>query len=117
MDWLVGTVQWLDVLLGMFWFGNLLVVATILIPTPNSFSVTVQCEVGGLYGERAVHIFDVVIPAVIVLGVVRGTLLAPIDSVDEVFSTAYGLTWLVALLVGLGLYGGASSSLIRVSGP
>lgn len=104
MDWLVVVVQWLHVLLGIIWFGNALVVAAILIPTLNRFPLPVQREIGGGYGERATRLLDIVIPAVIILGVVRGTLLGPIDSVAEVFATAYGITWLVALLVASAMY-------------
>ena len=104
MDWLVVIVQWLHVLLGIMWFGNALVVATILIPTLNRFPVSLQRQVGGPYGERASRLFDFIIPAVIFLGIVRGTLLGPIDSLEEVVTTAYGLTWLVALVVALVLY-------------
>ena len=104
MDWLVIGVQWLHVLLGILWFGNALVVATILIPTLNAFPVTRQREVGGRYGERATRIFDFVVPAVIILGFVRGTFLGPIKGIDDVFASAYGITWLVALVVALMTY-------------
>jgi hypothetical protein len=104
MDWIVIAVQWLHVLLGIMWFGNALVVAAILIPTLNRFPIALQREVGGRYGERAVRILDVVIPTVILLGVVRGTLLGPIDSFEQMVTTAYGITWLVALVLGIGMY-------------
>jgi putative copper export protein len=37
----------------------------------------------------------------IALGLVRGTLLGPIQSIDFLFGTAYGRTWLVALVAAL----------------
>jgi hypothetical protein len=46
-------------------------------------------------------VFDVVAPAVIVLGIVRGTLLGPIKGADALFGSAYGITWLVALVVAI----------------
>jgi uncharacterized membrane protein len=104
MNWLQVGVQWLHVLLGIIWFGNALVVATILIPTLNGFPLPMQRDVGGRYGELSGQILDFVIPAVILLGVVRGTLLGPIDSLEKVFTTTYGLTWLVALLVATAMY-------------
>src|SRR5664280_3875410 len=57
-----------------------------------------QREVGSRYGERATHLFDILVPAVIILGVVRGTLLGPIKDVGEVLGMPYGITWLVALI-------------------
>jgi uncharacterized membrane protein len=98
MDWLVFAIQWLHVLLGIIWFGNSLILALILIPTLNAFPVPVQREVGGRYGERSTRLIDVVAPLIIILGFIRGTLLGPIDTVEDVFASAYGITWLVALL-------------------
>jgi hypothetical protein len=104
MDWLVVVVQWLHVLLGIIWFGNALAVAAFLIPTLNRFPLSLQREVGGRYGEISTRALNVIIPIVILLGIVRGTLLGPIDSVDEALTTAYGITWLVALAVALALW-------------
>ena len=105
MDWLVVVVQWFHVLLGIFWFGNALAVAAFLIPALNHFPLPLQREVGGRYGEISTRVLNIVIPTVIVLGFVRGTLLGPIDSVEAALTTAYGITWLVALAIGLGLWG------------
>jgi len=38
---------------------------------------------------------------VILLGFVRGTFLGPIKGIDDVFGTAYGITWLVALIAAI----------------
>ena len=104
MDWLVVVVQWLHVLLGILRFGNALAVAAFLIPTLNRFPLALQREVGGRYGDISTRVLNVVIPTVIVLGVVRGTVLGPIDSIEDAVTTAYGITWLVALVVALGLW-------------
>ncbi len=77
MDWVVVGAQWLHVLLGIIWFGNSLVVAAILIPSLNRLPIPMQREVGSSYGERATRLFDVLVPVLIILGVVRGTLLGP----------------------------------------
>jgi hypothetical protein len=98
MDWLVIVVQWMHVLLGIIWFGNSLILALILIPTLNGLPLPIQRDVGGRYGERSSRIIDVIAPLIIILGFVRGTLLGPIDAVADVVGSAYGLTWLVALL-------------------
>jgi uncharacterized membrane protein len=101
MDWVVVGAQWLHVLLGIVWFGNSLVVAAILIPSLNPLPILTQREVGSRYGERATRLFDVLVPVVIVLGVIRGTLLGPIKSVGDVLGTPYGVTWLVALIAAI----------------
>ena len=98
MNWLVFVVQWLHVLLGIIWFGNSLILALVLIPTLNTLPIPVQRDVGGRYGERSTRLFDIVVPLIVVLGFIRGTLLGPIDSVGDVLGTPYGFTWLVALV-------------------
>lgn len=55
-------------------------------------------------GSRATPIFHVVVPLIIVLGFIRGTFLGPIKSVDDLFGSAYGLTWLTALTVTILTY-------------
>jgi len=104
MDWVVVGAQWLHVLLGIIWFGNSLVVAAILIPSLNRLPIPMQREVGAQYGARATRVFDVLVPALIVLGVIRGTLLGPIKSVGDVFGSTYGITWLIALVAAIATF-------------
>ena len=104
MDWLVVIVQWLHVLLAILWFGNTLSLATITIPALGRLPLVRQQEIGAQLGERGARVIDVVGPAVIVLGIVRGTLFGPIKDVDALLGTAYGLTWLVALIVAIATF-------------
>ncbi len=99
MDWITFAVQWLHVLLGILWFGYSLALAVFFIPAISRLPITTQRQVGAALGEHAKPIIDVVAPTILVLGVIRGTVLGPIDSVAEVFTTAYGLTWLLALVM------------------
>jgi uncharacterized membrane protein len=103
MDWVVLTVQWLHVLLGILWFGNALVLDAIVIPAINRLPIVAQREVASLIGSRATPIFQVVVPAIIALGIIRGTVLGPIKSI-EALGSAYGLTWLTALSVAILTY-------------
>jgi uncharacterized membrane protein len=97
MDPIVVVVQWLHVLLGILWLGNALALAVIVIPALNTLPVVRQREIGSALGVRSNRVFQVVVPLIIVLGIVRGTVLGPIRSVDVLLGTAYGSTWLVAL--------------------
>jgi uncharacterized membrane protein len=99
MDWIVVVVQWLHVLLGIMWFGNALVLDVIVIPAINRLPIVTQREISSYIGSRATPIFHVVVPLIIVLGFIRGTVLGPIKTVELLLGTAYGLTWLVALVV------------------
>jgi hypothetical protein len=98
MNWLTFGVQWVHVLLGILWFGYSLSLAVIIIPAINRLAVSRQREIGQYLGERGLAVIDVVAPAVIVLGFIRGTLLGQLHSVSDVIGSAYGLTWLVGLL-------------------
>lgn len=98
MEWPVVAVQWLHVLLGILWFGNALVLDVIVIPAINRLPIVAQREVASYIGSRATPIFHLVVPAIIVLGIIRGTVLGPIKSIDVLLGSAYGLTWLTALV-------------------
>jgi len=97
MDWIVVAVQWLHVLLGILWFGNALTLDVIVIPAINRLPIVAQRDVSSYIGARATPIFHVVVPTIITLGIIRGTVLGPIKSVDILLGSAYGLTWLTAL--------------------
>ena len=96
MDWLVFVVQWLHVILAVLWFGSVLYSDFVLIPALNTLPLTTQRTVGAAIGVRANRIIPPVAGLVILLGIVRGTVLGPIKSLDALTS-AYGLTWLLAL--------------------
>lgn len=104
MNWLAFVVQWLHVLLAILWFGNSLSLATITIPALNRLPLVRQQEVGALLGQQGMKVIDVVAPAVILLGIVRGTVFGPIRDADALFGTAYGITWLVALVLAIATF-------------
>ena len=104
MDWLQFVVQWLHVLLGILWFGTVLSLDVIVIPAIDRLPIVARRDISAAIGARATPLFQVVVPAIIVLGIVRGTVLGPIDGLDALFGTAYGVTWLVALVATVGTY-------------
>ena len=104
MEWVVVSVQWLHVLLGILWFGNALVLDVIVIPAINKLPVVEQREISSYIGSRATPIFHVAVPLIIILGIVRGTFLGPIKDVEILLGSAYGLTWLTALVVTVATY-------------
>ena len=108
MNWLQFAVQWLHVLLGILWFGYALsmyfLVAPALMELPESQGRITNARLGAI-GAR---VFPFVAVLVVLLGVIRGTVFGPINSLEDLFGTAYGWTWLVALVATLGLlYTGA----------
>lgn len=99
MDWVLFAVQWLHVLLAILWFGNSLSLATITIPALSRLPLVRQQEIGAELGKRGLQVIDIVAPAVIILGILRGTVFGQIRDVNALLGTAYGLTFLVALIV------------------
>ena len=104
MDWVTFIVQWLHVLLGILWFGYSLALAVFVIPAISPLPIPVQRQIGENLAKRATPILDVVVPTIILLGFIRGTLLGPIDGIGDVFSEAYGITWLVGLIAAVSTY-------------
>ena len=104
MEWITVAVQWAHVLLGILWFGTVLSLDVIVIPAINRLPIVAQRDIAAAIGARATPLFRIVVPAIIILGIVRGTVLGPIDNLGSLFGTAYGLTWLVALVATVGTY-------------
>ena len=98
MDWPTFITQWLHVLLGIFWFGASLTANVILVPALSRLPLADQQRFGGAYGAVANRVLPPVAYAVIILGVIRGTVFGPLQSIDAILATAYGLTWLLALV-------------------
>ena len=103
MDWLQFAVQWLHVFFGIFWFGAALYSDFILIPAITTLPIGTQRDVGAAIGIRSARIIEPVAGLVILLGIVRGTIFGSIKSLDAL-TTAYGLTWLVALVAAIATF-------------
>lgn len=104
MDLLQGVVQWLHVLGAIFWFGGTLFMNIVIIPAIQRISGPAQREFGMAVGETAKIVIKVAY-ATIILGILRGTVFGPVKSADFLFGTAYGITWLVALITAIALIG------------
>ena len=97
-------IQWLHVLLGMFWFGSTLYLDVLVIPAVMTLPLEQQRTVSKpltTFSER------VIIPAgllVMLLGLVSGIVFGPVRSLDFLFGTAYGLTFLIAGLAALATF-------------
>ena len=104
MDWFQFAVQWLHVLLGILWFGYALSMYFLVTPALMELPEAQGRVTNARLGEIGAKVFPFVGIAVLVLGIIRGTFLGPINSVDDIFGTMYGLTWLVALLTTVALF-------------
>jgi uncharacterized membrane protein len=103
MLWVV-LVQWLHVLSGILWFGGTLYIDLILIPALMPLAREKKQEVAARISPLTTRVLRPAAIAVIVLGFIRGTFLGQLHSVEDIVSTSYGRTWLVALLGALALF-------------
>lgn len=104
MNWFQFGVQWLHVLLGILWFGYNLSMAFLIAPPLNSMPEEQLREIYRRLGAVGARVFPIVGVLVVLLGIIRGTALGPIDSVQAAVTTTYGITWLVALAGTLALF-------------
>ena len=102
--WGLIIIQWLHVFLGIFWFGSTLYLDFVVIPAVMTLPLDQQRTVSKpltLFSDR------VLIPAailVIVLGLVRGIVFGPVQSLDFLFGTVYGITFLIAFLAAVATF-------------
>ncbi len=98
MNWALFIIQWLHVLLGIFWFGSVLYLNIVVIPTILKLPLDQQRKLTIPLGTLSERVITPVSVLVLVLGLVRGTVFGPIQSLTFLFGTAYGITFLLALL-------------------
>jgi uncharacterized membrane protein len=97
-------VTWLHVLGGIFWFGGTLYAAFVLGPAVMSLPPqTSRALYNAMMARRTPTVIEVVGVLTILLGIVRGTLLGPVRTLEFLFGTSYGITWGIALLLGLAI--------------
>lgn len=91
MLWLVVE-QWLHVLFGILWFGSILYINLILIPSLLPLPREKLQEIAAQVSPMTTHILRPAAIVVIVLGFIRGTFLGQLHSIQDVVGTAYGVT-------------------------
>ena len=104
MVWLEASVQGLPILFATFWFGSTLFTDFVLMPAVMGMSPAGQRELGQRIGPITARLEPRAAVATIVLGGLRGTVFGPVQSLSALVGTAYGLTWLVSLLLAVGLF-------------
>jgi len=88
-----------------------------VIPAINRLPILAQREIGALLGERATRSSTWSPPRSSSWASCAGRSLRQIKRLDDVFGTAYGITWLVALIAAtlLFLWGKTASNLAPVN--
>jgi uncharacterized membrane protein len=94
-------VQWLHILSGVIWFGGYVLIDFALWPALLRRPATEARATRSALEKQIGPLMAVSGSLVVLLGIVRGTALGPIRSLDTLLGTAYGLTWLIALVIAL----------------
>ena len=103
MEVLGIVVQWIHVLAAITWVGGGLYFDMVVLPTARGLPPEALQRFGQAITARSSRIFAGSAGIVMLMGLLRGTVFGPIKSFDVLFGTAYGITWLVALVVTIGL--------------
>jgi uncharacterized membrane protein len=92
-------VQWFHIAAGLFWIGANLYQDYVIWP---ALLARPAADARAIFDASAKYAAPLMMASgmiVMFLGIVRGTLLGPIKSLSYLFTSVYGLTWLLALVV------------------
>jgi uncharacterized membrane protein len=92
-------VQWLHVLGGIAWFGSTLTNHVVVIPSIKAQPPESQKAWWRSYSARYGQVIAAVAGATIVFGIIRGL----VGGVWSELESAYGVTWIASMLLGIGL--------------
>jgi uncharacterized membrane protein len=101
MLWANIVVHWLHVLGAVVWFGGYLTTAVVTVPAMHELPDTTSAAVMAAALPRAKRL---VMPAIVATGfggILLGTVFGPIQSLDALFGTTFGWTFLAAVVFGL----------------
>jgi uncharacterized membrane protein len=98
---LLVLVQWLHILAGIAWFGGYIFVDFVIWPTLLRLPAAQAKAASEIIGKLAGPVMATSGMLVVLLGIIRGTVLGPIRSIGFLLTTAYGLTWLLALAIAI----------------
>jgi putative copper export protein len=101
LNWLTVAVHWLHVLFAVTWFGGHIARVLLVEPAVRTLPESAQQQFNTYVERYGTRIFVPVIVGVGVTGVLRGTVFGPIKSLDILLGTPYGLSFLVAVVLGL----------------
>jgi uncharacterized membrane protein len=102
--WGLILIQWLHVLLGIFWFGSTLYLDVVVIPAVLTLPLEQQRSVSKPLTIFSIRVLTPAAILVIVLGLIRGIVFGPVRSLDFVLGTAYGITFLLAFLAAVATF-------------
>ena len=103
MFWLGVAVHWLHVFFAIVWFGGVVFMVSVMTPALKACAPPAALEVGAQLGGRLTRVFAPVGFLTILFGLLTATVFGPVKSLDVLWTSAYGVTALVALLIAIAL--------------
>jgi putative copper export protein len=97
-------VHWLHTLCAIFWFGGIMYVNAVIGPAMLRLGPAAQAAAGDQLARQAVRVTRPIALLTIVLGVVLGTAFGPVKHVADLLGSAYGIYFLIALVLSLAVY-------------
>lgn len=97
--WVLILLQWLHILAGIFWFGSAMTVSIVAFPAFRKFQPETQRAIIEAFAARYGRLVAAVAGLTIILGILRGLA----GGVLSVLTTAYGLTWMAAIVLALAI--------------
>jgi uncharacterized membrane protein len=99
-EFVVAGIHWLHVFCGIFWFGTILFTRVMLFPALRAAGGTLEADVRATLVQGRTRTITVwLATGTVGLGILRGVVIG----VHERLDTAYGLTYLAALVIGLAM--------------
>jgi uncharacterized membrane protein len=108
----VYVVQWLHILAGITWFGGYIFLSFAVWPPLLKRPAAEAKAFFAAVGQPIGTLMMISGTSVLILGLIRGIVFGPIKSLEFVFTTSYGLTFLTALVLAIVMsaYGAIVSS-------
>lgn len=102
MNWTIyQTVLWIHIFLAINWVGGLLFVGWGIFPALRLFELQDTRRILRAVMKHSHYLFTFSGTTVILTGVLLGTWLGPLDSLEAVLHTTYGNLWFAALIIGI----------------
>ena len=97
-------VHWLHVFSGIFWFGGTLFLDFVVIPAVIGLPIAQQRSFSQRFSKIASRVVTPFAVLTILLGLVNGIAFGPVQSLDFLLGTNYGITFLVALVAAVATF-------------
>jgi copper resistance protein D len=97
-------VHWLHTFCAIFWFGGIMYVNAVIGPAMLRCGPVVQAEAGDRLARQAVRVTRPMALMTILFGIVLGSVFGPVKHVSDLFGSAYGTYYLLALVLSIAVY-------------